>query len=122
DQTRAGRNARLGDVGGRAPRATAPRRVAGDITRQLGMKKPDGFKGSFFRPNLRITAVKKGEGKSADGRPRPARNVRKDLLALLRARRGQSAIVYCMSRRGVESTAEWLVPHRTSPAPHPPAP
>src|SRR5262249_61308872 len=118
DQTRAGRNARLGDVGGRAPRATAPRRVAGDITRQLGMKKPDGFKGSFFRPNLRITAVKKGEGKSADGRPRPARNVRKDLLALLRARRGEGAVVYCMRRRSVGATAGYLATHGSSAAPY----
>jgi ATP-dependent DNA helicase RecQ len=90
----------------------------GDIIRQLGMKKPDGFKGSFFRPNLRITAVKKGEPKPGDGRARPARNVRKDLLALLRARRGQSAIVYCMSRRSVESTAEYLAQHGISAAPY----
>jgi ATP-dependent DNA helicase RecQ len=82
------------------------------------MKKPDGFKGSFFRPNLRITAVKKGEGKSSDGRVRPSRNVRKDLLALLRARRGTSAIVYCMSRRSVESTAEYLATHGVSAAPY----
>jgi len=101
----AGLKAELGEIPVLALTATATRRVAGDIIRQLGMKKPDGFKGSFFRPNLRITAAKKGEGKSSDGRVRPSRNVRKDLLALLRARRGSSAIVYCMSRRSVESTA-----------------
>jgi len=114
----AGLKQELGEIPVLALTATATRRVAGDIIRQLGMKKPDGFKGSFFRPNLRITAVKKGEGKSADGRPRPARNTRKDLLALLRARRGQSAIVYCMSRRGVESTAEYLATHGVSAAPY----
>ncbi|MEN9817537.1 MAG: hypothetical protein RLZ32_1417, partial [Gemmatimonadota bacterium] len=32
--------------------ATATREVARDILRQLGMRKPAGFKGSFFRPNL----------------------------------------------------------------------
>src|SRR5262249_39693485 len=42
----------LGGVPILAPTATATRRVAGDIIRQLGMAKPDGFKGSFFRPNL----------------------------------------------------------------------
>ena len=114
----AGLKQELGEIPVLALTATATRRVAGDIIRQLGMKKPDGFKGSFFRPNLRITAVKKGEGKRADGRPRPARNTRKDLLALLRARRGQSAIVYCMSRRGVESTAEYLATHGVSAAPY----
>jgi len=108
----------LGEIPVLALTATATRRVAGDIIRQLGMKKPDGFKGSFFRPNLRITAVKKGEGKPLEGRARPARNVRKDLLALLRARRGTSAIVYCMSRRGVESTAEFLAAHGVSAAPY----
>ena len=114
----AGLKAELGEIPVLALTATATRRVAGDIIRQLGMKKPDGFKGSFFRPNLRITAVKKGEGRASDGRPRPARNVRKDLLALLRARRSQSAIVYCMSRRSVESTAEYLVTHGVSAAPY----
>jgi ATP-dependent DNA helicase RecQ len=114
----AGLKAELGEIPVLALTATATRRVAGDIIRQLGMKKPDGFKGSFFRPNLRITAVKKGEGKVGDGRPRAARNVRKDLLALLRARRGTSAIVYCMSRRSVESTAEYLATHGVSAAPY----
>ena len=114
----AGLKEELGEIPVLALTATATRRVTGDIIRQLGMKKPDGFKGSFFRPNLRITVVKKGEGKLGDGRTRPARNGRKDLLALLRARRGQSAIVYCMSRRGVESTAEYLCTHGISAAPY----
>jgi ATP-dependent DNA helicase RecQ len=114
----AGLKGELGEIPVLALTATATRRVAGDIIRQLGMKKPDGFKGSFFRPNLRITAVKKGDVKSSDGRSRPGRNVRKDLLALLRARRGTSAIVYCMSRRGVESTAEYLATHGVSAAPY----
>lgn len=39
--------------------ATATRDVARDILRQLGMKKPAGFKGSFFRPNLRIGVRKR---------------------------------------------------------------
>ena len=50
----------LGDIPVLALTATATRRVAGDIIRQLGMAKPDGFKGSFFRPNLRITAQQEG--------------------------------------------------------------
>src|SRR6266536_2309443 len=50
----------LGDIPILALTATATRRVAGDIIRQLGMRKPEGFKGSFFRSNLRITAHKTG--------------------------------------------------------------
>jgi len=73
----------LGGVPILALTATATRRVAGDIIRQLGMMKPDGFKGSFFRPNLILTAHKKGDG----------RGTRKDLLAYLRQRRGESGIV-----------------------------
>src|SRR5438067_8644862 len=107
----------LGDIPVLALTATATRRVAGDIIRQLGMRKPDGFKGSFFRPNLRITAVRKGESRDA-GAARPARNVRRDLLALLRARRSQSAIVYCMSRRSVENTAAYLSDHGIRVAPY----
>ena len=88
----------LGDIPVLALTATATRQVAGDIIRQLGMKKPDGFKGSFFRPNLVITAHKKGSG----------RNTRDDILAIVRRHAGESGIVYCLSRKSVEATADWL--------------
>ena len=88
----------LGGVPILALTATATRRVAGDIIRQLGMMKPDGFKGSFFRSNLVLTAHKKGDG----------RGTRKDLLAYLRQRRGESGIVYTLSRRNVESLTDFL--------------
>ena len=93
----------LGDLPVLALTATATRRVVGDIIRQLGMRKPDGFKGSFFRSNLKITAVRKGE--RPDG---TKRDVRRDMLGLLRRHAGESAIVYCMSRKAVDSTAEYL--------------
>ncbi len=92
----------LGDIPVLALTATATRKVTGDIIRQLGMRKPDGFKGSFYRPNLRIIAQKKGD---VDGR---RRDVRRDLLGLLQRHRGSSAIVYCMSRRSVDATAGYL--------------
>jgi ATP-dependent DNA helicase RecQ len=119
----AGLKEELGDIPVLALTATATRRVAGDIIRQLGMRKPDGYKGSFFRPNLKLTGVRKGvareDGARAPGaRAGHSRNVRKDLLALLRARRGQSAIVYCMSRRAVESTAGWLAEHGVRAVPY----
>ena len=78
--------------------ATATRRVALDILRQLGMRKPAGFKGSFFRPNLQIATRKKGQGG----------NTRGEILALIRAHDGESGIVYCQSRKGVDQTAEFL--------------
>lgn len=78
--------------------ATATRRVAVDILRQLGMRKPAGFKGSFFRPNLKIYARKKGQGG----------NTRKEILGVIRRHPGESGIVYCLSRKSVEQTADFL--------------
>jgi len=90
--------ARFGGVPILALTATATRRVVGDILRQLGMRRPDGFKGSFFRPNLLITAQKKGRG----------RDLRSDILGLIRRHRGDTGIVYCLARRTVDDLASWL--------------
>ncbi|MFW6331178.1 MAG: RecQ family ATP-dependent DNA helicase, partial [Gemmatimonadota bacterium] len=78
--------------------ATATRQVARDILRQLGMRKPKGYKGSFFRRNLRIHVRKKGQGG----------NTKREILALVRERAGQSGIVYCLSRKAVEQMAAYL--------------
>jgi len=93
-----GLKSEFGDIPVLALTATATRRVARDILHQLGMVKPDGFKGSFFRPNLHITAQKTGTG----------RNSRNDVLGIVRRHAGDSGIVYCRSRKMVESTANWL--------------
>ncbi|RMH16834.1 MAG: ATP-dependent DNA helicase RecQ [Gemmatimonadetes bacterium] len=77
--------------------ATATNDVARDILRQLDMRSPAGYKGSFFRRNLRIYCRKKGSGPT-----------RQEILALIRARSGQSGIVYCLSRRAVEQTTAFL--------------
>jgi ATP-dependent DNA helicase RecQ len=91
----------LGGVPILALTATATRRVAADVIRQLGMQKPGGFKGSFFRPNLIISAHKKGD----------KRGTRQDLLAYVRGRAaaGASGIIYGLSRRNVDSLADFLV-------------
>jgi ATP-dependent DNA helicase RecQ len=78
--------------------ATATNLVARDILRQLAMREPAGFKGSFFRPNLVVRARKKGQGG----------NTRKEILALIRRREGESGIVYCLSRKSVDQTAAFL--------------
>ncbi|MDH3225337.1 MAG: ATP-dependent DNA helicase, partial [Gemmatimonadota bacterium] len=77
--------------------ATATRTVARDILRQLGMKKPAGYKGSFFRSNLKIGVRKKGTGRTRD-----------EILALVRRHAGESGIVYCMSRKAVDQTVDFL--------------
>jgi ATP-dependent DNA helicase RecQ len=81
--------------------ATATPEVTRDIATQLGMREPLLVRGSFFRRNLRIHAVKKGEGV----------RTRDAIVRLVRARRGQSGIVYALSRRAVEDTAELLQAH-----------
>ncbi|MGH7549723.1 MAG: RecQ family ATP-dependent DNA helicase, partial [Gemmatimonadota bacterium] len=94
----AGLKEELGGVPVLALTATATRQVARDILRQLGIRKPAGYKGSFFRPNLRLWVRKKGQGG----------NTRSEILNLIRGHPGASGIVYCLSRRSVDSTAAWL--------------
>jgi ATP-dependent DNA helicase RecQ len=81
--------------------ATATPEVTRDIAGQLGMRDPLLVKGSFFRPNLRLAAVKKGDGVRG----------RDVLLRLLRARKGERGIVYALARKTVEDTAEFLRDH-----------
>lgn len=93
-----GLKGQLGNIPVLALTATATRRVAVDILRELGMSRPDGFKGSFYRPNLHITVQRKGEG----------RNTRKDILGIIHKHHGDSGIVYCLSRKAVDSLCTWL--------------
>src|SRR5262249_19151456 len=81
---------------------TATPEVTRDIVEQLGMNGPAIYRGSFFRPNLHVYVQRKGE----DGP-----GVRQQVLRLIRARPGQSGIVYCLSRKATESTAAFLPDH-----------
>ena len=82
--------------------ATATAEVTRDIIEQLAMRGPASFRGSFFRPNLHLHAYRKGD----DGP-----SVRERILRLARARPGQSGIIYCLSRRSTEQTADYLREH-----------
>jgi ATP-dependent DNA helicase RecQ len=90
---------RFGSVPILALTATATHEVTQDIVDQLAMRNPVHFRGSFYRPNLRLGFVKKG-----DGGPK----TRDAILGLVKARKGDSGIVYCLSRKAVEKTAEEL--------------
>jgi len=93
--------------------ATATAEVMRDITEQLGMEDPLVLRGTFFRPNLHLHAYKKGEGAGqgrAGGKQHGLRT-RDALLRLVRARPGESGIIYCLSRKSVEATAELLREH-----------
>ena len=95
----AGLKGRFGSLPVLALTATATEAVGQDIVNQLGMRNPVLHRGSFFRPNLHIHTFKKG----GDGP-----TVRDAILRLVEARAGQTGIVYCLSRKSVEGTAEFL--------------
>ncbi len=99
-RTLAGLKRRFPSVPVLALTATATPEVRRDIADQLEMRNPLEVQGSFFRPNLRISAYRKG----AEGQP----PVREALLRLVLARRGESGIIYCLSRKAVEATAAFL--------------
>jgi ATP-dependent DNA helicase RecQ len=75
--------------------ATADQATRSEILARLGLASARVFLSSFDRPNIRYTVVEKD-------------NARKQLLGFLAGRQGQAGIVYCLSRKKVEETAEWL--------------
>ena len=87
--------------------ATATPPVVNDIVQQLSMEEPLRVRGSFFRPNLHISAYLKA-GEKAAARPGAVSDTKGSILRLVLGRKGQSGIVYCLSRKSVESMAEFL--------------
>jgi ATP-dependent DNA helicase RecQ len=75
--------------------ATADTRTREEIAQRLSLRDAEWFVSSFDRPNIRYQVAAKVEA-------------RKQLLKFLQAHRGQAGIVYCLSRKKVEATAEWL--------------
>ena len=104
---------RFGGVPVLALTATATPAVTADIIAQLAMSDPACFRGRFYRPNLRISIYRKGEAEGGAGNARGAgpKGVRTALLSLVRARRGQSGIIYALSRKSCEGLAEYLREH-----------
>ena len=91
---------RFGNVPMLALTATATPQVMRDIVQQLGMRAPTMFRGSFFRKNLRLASFVKGESLG--------RTTREAIASLVQARAGESGIVYCLSRKSTEETADYL--------------
>ena len=91
---------RFGNVPMLALTATATPQVMRDIVQQLGMRAPKMFRGSFFRKNLRLASFVKGESLG--------RTTREAIASLVQARQGESGIVYCLSRKSTEETADYL--------------
>ena len=75
--------------------ATADPPTQREIAERLGLIDARHFVSSFDRPNIRYHVVQKD-------------NAKRQLLDFLRTHRDEAGIVYCMSRRKVEETAEYL--------------
>ena len=75
--------------------ATATERVRRDIVSELRLQNPSVLVGSFDRPNLTYRVLRRG-------------NLHKQLTSILARHENEAGIVYCSSRREVESLAEWL--------------
>ncbi|MEN6543156.1 DNA helicase RecQ [Parvibaculum sp.] len=75
--------------------ATADPQTRDDLIHRLKLDDARVFSASFDRPNIRYTIVRKD-------------NARSQLLSFLAIHRNESGIVYCLSRKKVEETAEWL--------------
>jgi ATP-dependent DNA helicase RecQ len=73
--------------------ATPPTRK--EIAERLALNEPEVFIAGFDRPSIRYTVQVRTDPK-------------KQLTKFLQSRRGEAGIVYCLTRKRVEQTAEWL--------------
>ncbi len=87
--------AELGDIPIVALTATATPKVQQDIQRNLNMEGANIFQSSFNRTNL-IYEVK------------PKKQAKKQLIRIVKEHKGESGIVYCLSRKKVDEIAEFL--------------
>jgi len=86
--------------------ATADQATRAEIITRLQLENALQFVSSFDRPNIRYRIVEKANG-------------RHQLLDFLQAEHAQDAgIVYCLSRKKVEETAEFLNEHNISALPY----
>jgi len=76
--------------------ATATKAVEEDIASNLGLNNPKRVRGSLFRKNLTIHS----RHRIKDGR--------EQLLEFLKAHKGESGIIYTLSRKSTESVAHFL--------------
>ncbi|MEM8982691.1 MAG: DNA helicase RecQ [Pseudomonadota bacterium] len=78
--------------------ATATDRTRAEIVARLGLDDPAMFVAPFDRPNISYAVHAKTDPRS-------------QLLAFLKSHAGEAGIVYCLSRKKTEATAEWLCQH-----------
>ena len=86
---------RFADVPRIALTATADPRTREEIVERLSLQQARQFVASFDRPNIGYRVGLR-------------HNAKRQLAEFLEGHRGESGIVYCLSRRKVDETAEWL--------------
>jgi ATP-dependent DNA helicase RecQ len=87
--------------------ATATPKVQQDIQRNLQMEEADLFKSSFNRTNLFYEVKPKIKGET-----------KKHLIKYIKAHKGKSGIIYCLSRKKVEEIAMLLKVNGINAAPY----
>ncbi len=75
--------------------ATATEKVQEDIIKNLDIPDAKVYKASFNRPNLYYEI-------------RPKKDVQREIIRYIKQHDGRSGIIYCLSRKKVEETAEML--------------
>ncbi|MDY0987444.1 ATP-dependent DNA helicase RecQ [Flavobacterium sp. CFBP9031] len=86
--------------------ATATPKVQEDILKNLDMVDANTFKASFNRPNLYYEVRTK------------TKNIESDIIRFIKQHKGKSGIIYCLSRKKVESIAEVLQVNGISAVPY----
>lgn len=86
--------------------ATATPKVQEDILKNLEMADANTFKASFNRPNLYYEVRTK------------TKNIESDIIRFIKQHKGKSGIIYCLSRKKVESIAEVLQVNGISAVPY----
>ena len=86
--------------------ATATPKVQEDILKNLDMSDANTFKASFNRPNLYYEVRTK------------TKNIESDIIRFIKQHNGKSGIIYCLSRKKVESIAEVLQVNGISAVPY----
>lgn len=86
--------------------ATATPKVQEDILKNLDMSDANTFKASFNRPNLYYEVRTK------------TKNIESDIIRFIKQHKGKSGIIYCLSRKKVESIAEVLQVNGISAVPY----
>ena len=95
----------LGNIPIIALTATATPKVQLDIQKNLNMEDADVFKSSFNRKNLFYEI-------------RPKVDVNKQLIKIINDFKGESGVIYCLSRKKVEEIAELLRVNNINAAPY----